>query len=794
MKPYLILFTFVLGYAAYGQYTLNGVVQGEQGELLYGAHLHTSVGNEITDQHGYFEFTDVPQRTVQLYISHIGFQSKDTLVEVSGDLHLNIQLLPDNNQLDEVVLSASGTQPKTTNKETMTERELTEQFSGSLASSLERLSGVNSSEIGAGASKPIVRGLGFNRVVVAENGTKHEGQQWGADHGLEMDAFAAEEVEVIKNSGAIEYGSDAIGGVVNIKNDAIPLQHSFSGSYTALGRSANHTFANALQLIHRNDAFFYKLKATVSDYGDYNVPTDTIVYLTVNMPVYNNRLKNTAGKERNLMGQIGYVSDNFHSTLTVSNNYLKAGFFPGAHGVPSVNRVLDDGDRRNIGFPYQRANHFKATGKGKWFLEDWDLELSLGYQNNRRQEFSEFHTHYGNQSAPEQNPALELDFNLHTFDGQAKATYYVSKQHHFKFGLQTQSQENTIGGYGFLLPEYTRNTIGAFALYDYKPNDRWSLNAGLRGDIAQLTTEEFFDPILYEYLINSGQSEANASAYALRSRQLSRDFSNVNVLVSAAYRPHDFWELSASAGTSFRLPTAIELAANGIHHGSFRHEQGNPNLDTEKGMVFDGKATFSKNRFNFSLNPYLYYFSNYIFLQPSGRFSPLPHGGQIYNFTQSEALLSGVEAVVEMTVARKWHTYLMFEYLYNQQLTGEANRNYPLPFSPPVNGFFELTYDVFSNTSKTVKELSLAANTTVALAQNRIAQNEQPTDGYTLFGARVSSTIAIRNFRVEIVLQASNLLNTRYFNHTNFYRALEIPEMGRNIQLMIKIPFGHTHG
>src|SRR5690606_13916663 len=140
-------------------------------------------------------------------------------------------------------------------------------------------------------------------------------------------------------------------------------------------------------------------------------------------------------------------------------------------------------------------------------------------------------------------------------------------------------------------------------------------------------TKEFFDPILYAYLLGNGQSEAEASGYALRSQELSRDFSNVNFLVGAAYRPNAFWEVSASAGTNFRLPTAIELAANGIHHGSFRHEQGNPNLDTEKGIVADGKVQFTKNKWIVSINPYLYYFSNYIFLKPSGTFSPLPHGG-----------------------------------------------------------------------------------------------------------------------------------------------------------------------
>ena len=794
MKIYLLLFFSVLGYISQAQHQLTGVIVNENDYPLSGAHIHAVYQNAVSDADGTFTFSNLQTGDIALYISYLGYQGKDTIVSVDKDIHIQIQLLPDSNTLDEVVLQTTNKRPEIINKETVSDTYIQERFSGSLASSLQRISGVNATEIGAGASKPIVRGLGFNRVVVAENGTKHEGQQWGADHGLEIDAFAAEEVEVIKNSGAIEYGSDAIGGVVNIKTDAVPNKNSFTGSYTALGRSANHTFANSLQLKSRGDKFFYKLKATTFDYGDYNVPTDTVTYLTIKMPVYNNRLKNTAGKERNLMGQVGFVSDFFRSILTVSNTYLKAGFFPGSHGVPSVSRVLDDGDRRNIEFPYQRVNHFKLTNTNTWFFNKTNVVLSLNYQNNRRQEYSEFHTHFGNQEAPQHNPNLELDFNLDTFDVQAKVDYFLSNTHEFKFGIQSQLQKNDIGGYAFLLPKYTRNTVGAFAIYNYKPSKKWAFNTGVRGDFSQLNVKEYFDPILYAYLLDNGQSEADASAYALRSQELSREFSNVNFLLGAAYRPNDFWEVSASAGTNFRLPTAIELSANGIHHGSFRHEQGNPSLDTEKGFVVDGKVQFTKTNWAISFNPYLYYFSNYIFLQPSGRFSPLPHGGQIYNFTQSEAVLSGVELSVEKTFLEKWNAYAVFEYLYNQQLTKDSSRNYPLPFSPPINGFFELRYDVLSQTNKVIEELSVGANTTLALAQDRIAQNEEPTDGYVLFGAQLTSKVHVQKFRAEVTLRASNIFNTRYFNHTNFYRALEIPEMGRNIQLLIKIPFGETNG
>lgn len=206
-------------------------------------------------------------------------------------------------------------------------QQLVEKFAGSLAKTLESVAGVNSMDIGAGASKPVIRGLGFNRVAVAENGAKQEGQQWGADHGLEIDALSTEEVEVIKGVGAIEYGSDAIGGVIKINNEKIPQVHSFDGKAIVYGKSVNDALGASVQIKQRGDRFFYKLKVTGQDYADYRVPIKQIDYLNTIIPIQGERMKNTAGKNVALYGQFGYVDTNFKNILSISNVYDKSGFF-----------------------------------------------------------------------------------------------------------------------------------------------------------------------------------------------------------------------------------------------------------------------------------------------------------------------------------------------------------------------------------------------------------------------------------------------------------------------------------
>jgi iron complex outermembrane recepter protein len=789
MNKFLYFLVFlVLPLKSYSQdFDLEGEIRDSNNFSLEGAHIHVENSFTLTNAGGFFRIANLPRGSYRMTVTYLGFKPVDTLINMDEDKKIVLTLEEDTSSLNEVLVSTfNGRRTTSENIEVVTQEYIQEQFTGSLAKTLERLPGINSVEIGAGTSKPIIRGLGFNRVAVSENGIKQEGQQWGADHGLEIDAFSVENLEIIKGVGAIEHGSDAIAGVIKIINDRIPRE-GFTGEVIALGKTVNNTVAASTNLAYKKDKFFYKIKATGSEFGDYSVPTDNIVYLNFNIPIYDERLKNTAGKEVDLYGQVGYVDNNYKGTLSLSNVFFKGGFFPGAHGVPSIARVQDDGDRRNIDFPFQQVNHFKVINKNEWFFENSSLDVILGYQNNHRQEWSRFHTHYAGQTPPATDPDLELDFNLNTLDAQVKYSRNFSPNHTSSIGIQTQIQDNSIAGYNFLLPEYFRTATGIYLTHEYLASEKITLTIGGRFDYSSISIEESYDDLLYSYLVNRGQNEITAGEYATRSEEIDRDFTNFNLMGGFLYNISPNWDMSINAGTSFRLPTAIELGANGIHHGSFRHERGDSNLDPEKGYVIDTRVNYSKDSFKASVSPYLYYFDNYIFLNPSGTFSVLPHSGQIYQFTQSEAVLTGVEVDFEKTFFEKLRTQAVFEYLYNRQVTSSRSRNYPLPFSPPVNGFGEVGY-LFLENSDTFNDTEFFVNTSFALEQDRIAQTEEITPGYIIYGSGIRTGITAGKFKASLNLQVSNIFNTKYFNHTNFYRALEIPEMGRNIQLMLRIP------
>lgn len=222
-------------------------------------------------------------------------------------------------------------------------------FSGNLMQTLGKLPGVHSMDIGSGFSKPVIRGMGFNRVSVTENGIKQEGQQWGADHGLEIDAFNVEQVNVRKGPASLLYGSDAMGGVVEITQAPPPLDDQFFGEAVLMGKSVNSLIGGSLMVGIKKNGFHSKLRYSEQRFGDYRVPTDTIVYLTQRIPIYNRRLKNTAGLERDVSWSGEYRTRRYKGGYTLSNAWQKVGFFPGAHGIPDASQVQDDGDSRNIG-------------------------------------------------------------------------------------------------------------------------------------------------------------------------------------------------------------------------------------------------------------------------------------------------------------------------------------------------------------------------------------------------------------------------------------------------------------
>ena len=189
-----------------------------------------------------------------------------------------------------------------------------------------------------------------------------------------------------------------MGGFIEINEKVIPFEDIFFGEFFAAANSVNESVGASLMIGLKKNNWYSQLRYTEHRFGDYKIPTDTIIYLTQKIPIYNGRLKNTAGKENNISWLLKYRKERTSLQLQISDVYQKTGFFPGAHGIPDLSRVEDDGDSRNIDYPYSFVNHLKAIINGKYSFDNVIFSADVSFQNNHSEEISLFHSHYPGQT------------------------------------------------------------------------------------------------------------------------------------------------------------------------------------------------------------------------------------------------------------------------------------------------------------------------------------------------------------------------------------------------------------
>ncbi len=645
-------------------------------------------------------------------------------------------------------------------------------LSGNMVQTLENIPGVQSMDIGSSFSKPMIRGQGFSRIAVTENGIKQEGQQWGADHGLEIDSYNISSIEVVKGPASLLYGSDAMGGVIEIHKPEFPSAKGIYGEAVMTGKSVNGSLGASLMLGFASDKWMVQARYTELHFGDLHIPTDTVVYMSVLVPLEGRKIKNTAGFERDESIFASYRDGRYKATISFSNAYQKSGFFPGAHGIPDASRLNDDGSSYNIELPYSWVDHIKISYGHQYTWDNNILTGDFGYQFNHREEWSAFHTHYPSQEIPSKDPDKELSFILHTGSGTLRLRHFHSAVLEESIGVSAQLQWNSVGGYSFLLPQYRRQTAGAFWLGTWKPNPRLSVTGGLRYDLGNIDIKEHTDPNLMEYLVRQGYSTEEAGKYSLVSAAANRHFGDFSGSAGLVWNPVGKHLFKLNIGRSFHLPGANELSINGVHHGTFRHEQGDPDLGSERGWQLDALADMKWERVELEISPFFSWYGNYIFLDPTGKWSPLPHSGQIYRYTGTAARFWGGEIELHVSIWKNLRYNFSGDYVNTYNETTHT----ALSFSPPPTMRNILAWEG----EKWGAEAELQSIAT----QKRIAHNEDITPGADLL--HLEGHISFPRIGAEVSLSIRNLLNTKYYNHLSFYRKVEIPEPGRNFSITFR--------
>ena len=636
--------------------------------------------------------------------------------------------------------------------------------------------GVSQLTTGGSISKPIIRGLGYNRVVVMSEGVRQEGQQWGDEHGVEVDGNSVGSVEILKGPASLMYGSDAMAGVVILHAQPTLAEGEMKANVSTEYQTNNGLFGYHLSVAGNQKGFVWDARWSQKLAHAYKNKYDGYVP--------GSQFREQAGR---LM--LGMNKSWGHSRLTGSVYHLTPGIVEGERDPETGELECATEDVKTYGkaLPFQQVKHYKLVWDNSLNLSSGYLKAIIGYQQNRRQEFEESMDEY------------ELFFKLHTLTYDLR--YITNEWNGWKLstGIGGMYQKSGNEGEEYLIPDYRLFDFGLYATATKTLGERWTLSGGLRYDHRRLHGDE---------LIEDGD---------LRFTDFSRHFNGLTGSIGAVCNLNDHFNLRLNLARGFRTPNMSELASNGVHEGSIRYEIGDQQLKAEYSLQADLGLDFTSHYVSAQLALFANRIDNYIFTHRIAE--EMEEGYLTYAYTQGDARLLGFEAGVDIHPVHSVHFSNTFSYVDAQLLHQSANTKY-LPFTPAPHWSSELKWELFHHTHSTVSphamheyrhahpkngvalnNLYIAAGLDSYLKQTHIYRaddTETETPGYALLNLSAGTDIQFNGKKLaELYVTADNLLNKAYQNHLSRLKYADenvvtgrrgIYNMGRNITFKVVVP------
>ena len=605
--------------------------------------------------------------------------------------------------------------------------ELKASSGGNIINIISREPGISEITTGGGISKPVIRGMGYNRVVVVSDGIRQEGQQWGDEHGIEIDGAAVHSVEILKGPASLMYGSDALAGIIIFHPEPVRGPGEFGGSAEAEYQTNNGLAAYSLAADGNVKGWI--LGGRFSD-----------KYARAYSNASNGPVANSGFRQRAASALIGKNGRWGYSRLRFSYFHLTHGMIEG------------EGDNFGYmpGLPFQQVRHYKAVLDNTIHLGPGNMKVLLGWQQNRRQEFEE--------SASE--PGLDFKLNTLNYDIRWQGSLWEGWK--TAFGVAGMGQRSSNLGDEYLIPAYSLFDAGIFATAS-KTLGEWTLSGGLRADIRWLHSE----------------------ALEGRFEDFSRRFPGISASIGAVRPLGEHFTLRANAARGFRAPNLAELGSNGEHEGTFRFEVGNRDLKPEYSLQGDLGLDFTSNYVSVLAALFASRIDNYIYAARNGAVSD--EGLPVYAFRSGLAHLAGGEVGIDVHPIHQLHLSSAFSYVYAREASGDFLPLIPAPrlFSD-IKWEISHGQNIFNNAF-----LSLNLDWNMPQDHFYAKDGtENATPGYLLLGASAGTDVVIAGkTRFSLYLIGSNLTDAIYAPHLSRLKDIGIFNMGRNITFRMVVPF-----
>ena len=714
--------------------TLSGRVADPDGDPVAGAtvtvvELHRVA---LTRADGAYRFADLPPGHYTITVRGLGFAPVARDVTIRGATTLSVTLTRTAIWVEPLTITATraplaaGLSPLPT--EALSEDRLRRAQSVSLAHALANLPGVNALSTGQQIGKPVIRGLTGPRVLVLEDGSRLEDYSWSDEDGPSVDARLAQRVEVIRGPASVLYGSDALGGVVNVIPEDLPDANggprALRSGFEISGASNNAELEGAARLEGASGGWGWRLFGIGRFASSLHTPAG--------------ELDNTGFNALSGEAAVGRRGARASTTLRYTR-----------YGGEFKLLEAEGPATGETGGPERKLSDDRVQFAGDYLVGGVRLETKAQWQRHSLIEVSDTGVSPGGQ--PLEGTAFDLLLTTFTIDALAHHT--AGARVAGTLGVSGVAQSNDTRGRVPLVPD-ARVRSGAVFGFEQASLGRVRVLAGARVDVRHLSL-------------------------AAQTRDYTAFAGNVGIVygIGAA-------ALTANVGRAWRAPTLFELFSNGPHLGEARYEIGDAGLEPEAGTNLDVGVRWQSGRVRAELAAYRNAVDRYIFITPTDSFvtvstSP-PDSLRVYRYQQADARLLGGEAELEVAVAAALSVRARADAVRG---TNRATWE-PLPLMPPAR--LALGAELHRTGVGWAHRAYAGAEVEVATRQTRLNPLDIPTGGYTLLNLSAGLTRPMlgRIGRVDLAVQ--NVANVSYRSFLSRYKEFAL-DPGRNVVLRVSV-------
>jgi len=747
------------------------VTDADSGQPVAGAlvRVRPVSRSAVANAEGVAVFQDLPTRPLSVSVERLGYLPADRTVEIQDDVRtvLEVEMVSSPLEVAGIVVTGTGRERRVGDvyrpTTTMSGSELQRNLSSSVPATLERVPGFAVQYNGPGASSPSIRGMSGDRVLMLEDGGgTGDLYQTASDHGVMVEPLTAQRMEVVRGPAGLLYGSNALGGVVNVIREDIPRSRpsGISGTLSSQFESVNDGIGGAAVLLAPLGPLAVRGELSARTMGETRTPAGPLE--RTDMTVFNGSVGVSLVGDR---GQVGVSFRDYDNTYGVPGEF-NGELIPGGHpgGV--------DIEARRTGGRFRAAYVGSVLG----FFESVEMDAHLtrylhdeieGIIGGERAIGARFE-----QLSVESRLVAHHDHSLHDHPaGEIRAEGALGVSYHWRDLVAGGASPGTRSGEDWSVSVFGYEEFGL---------EPFRLQVGLRYDHRRIS------PARLDSIRVRTQERRIAKAVTPRT------FDGLSGSLAALWDFSEGWTAGASIARSFRNPSMEELYSDGPHLADFSFDIGSPDLDAEKGLGLDLFLRGTRRDLSVELATFYNRVSDFIYYLQTGetvrviREGARPRVTPVFEARGDDAAFLGAEGRVQWEAFSRWVLDATASYT-------RANRRAdsdPLPFIPPLTGDLEVRYEgapFFGSMGLQTAAAQRRVPNPVQIGESAELPQEV-TDGYSLLHAGAGMRLQRGGYTHTLTLQARNVTDRQWRDHLSRIKDIA-PQPGRNLQLTYRVHF-----